>query len=64
MSPVLISQARRLVELLAMKEPVPRGRPRKRPEADQDNDAVPMDRPRKRGRPRKFHQKEPEELSA
>ena len=38
-----------------MKEPVPRGRPRKRPEADQGNDVVPMDRPRKRGRPRKFH---------
>ena len=58
MSPILISQARRLVELLELKAPVPRGRPRKRPEIDKDDDnyqIVPIDRPRKRGRPRKLH---------
>jgi hypothetical protein len=39
MSPILISQARRLVELLELKAPVPRGRPRKRPELEEnDND--------------------------
>jgi hypothetical protein len=54
MSPVLISQARRLVELLAMKEPIPRGRPRKRPEPERDKDIIPPGGPRKRGRPRKF----------
>ena len=55
MPPVLISQARRLVELLAMKEPIPRGRPKKRPEPERDKDTLPPDGPRKRGRPRKFH---------
>ncbi len=38
-----------------MKEPVPRGRPRKRPEPERDKNVIPLNRPRKRGRPRKFH---------
>jgi hypothetical protein len=38
-----------------MKEPIPRGRPKKRPEPERDKDTLPPDGPRKRGRPRKFH---------
>jgi hypothetical protein len=45
------------VELLELKAPVPRGRPRKRTEIEENDngelDPVPGDRPRKRGRPRK-----------
>jgi hypothetical protein len=37
-----------------MKEPIPRGRPRKRPDPERDKDIIPPGGLRKRGRPRKL----------